>query len=779
MDKYLIIQPKKEKEKEITEPVVSLVNPHLKPNDLEPLEVKESKEKKKEKEKYILCTPSEEQSEIIQSVIDGKNVIVDSVAGSGKTTTILHIGKAFSGKPTLAASEAGKSLPEKKILVLTYNAKLKIETREKATSLELENMEIHSYHAFCVKYYDHRCYTDPGIITVLKSDKKPKKSFEYDLILLDEQQDMTNLYYRLVKKVIRDSGKTDVQIACFGDIYQNIYSFKGSDDRFLSFADRIYSLECLSNREWRQSLESLDSNTGALDGRQWRHLRISESFRITNHMCTFINKHLLGNSRIISKKESQHKVRYIICDTFTQTPYDEFRKYIEFGYRADDIFVLAPSVKKGKHDSPVRILENRIVNSGIPCYVPISDEEKIDEQIIQNKVVFSTFHQVKGLERKVVLVFNFDDSYFDFYGRDLPKDRCPNIMYVALTRAKEQMTLFHHYENEYISCLLDKYRIGSTCTLIERRDCLGIKKTLHEPLELGVTELIRNMGIEIIDYAIHSIDYKTIQAAEKAIDIPLKIQTGANTFENVSDINGVAIPAIYEYLSHKKVTMIDQLKKLISRLSLYHRQQYDTIVHKDKMTVSDILYLANLYSSIVSGYIFKTEQIKEYKWLASKPLKSCLERLGSVVSKDGTTYEVSVEAKEVIYNRRLVGIVDVIDGMKNIVYELKCVQTVTSENILQLAIYAWIIEGLGPNRQSKVTYPEDRTQTGVTYQLFNIFTNEVIEVIYNEKIKGMVEFLVKAKYGSLERCSDEEFIEKCLKEDIKEVVFGKEEKCLL
>ena len=743
MDKYLIrIVKEPLQEKEITNP-----DPHLKSNDLKPLETLEVKEKKKEKEKYVLCTPSEEQSEIIQSVIDGKNVIVDSVAGSGKTTTILHIGKAFSGKPTLAASEAGKCLPEKKILVLTYNAKLKIETREKAESLELENMEIHSYHAFCVKYYDHRCYTDPGIITVLKSDKKPKKSFTYDLILLDEQQDMTNLYYRLVKKVIRDSGKTDVQIACFGDIYQNIYSFKGSDDRFLSFADKIYGTE--TNREWN-------------------HLRISESFRITKNMCTFINKHLLGNSRIISKKESQHKVRYIICDTFTQTPYDEFRKYIELGYRADDIFVLAPSVKKGKHDSPVRILENRIVNSGIPCYVPISDEEKIDEQIIQNKVVFSTFHQVKGLERKVVLVFNFDDSYFDFYGRDLPKDRCPNIMYVALTRAKEQMTLFHHYENEYISCLLDKYRIGTTCTLIERRDCLGIKKTLHEPLELGVTELIRNMGIEIIDYAIHSIDYKTIQIAEKAIDIPLKIQTGANTFENVSDINGVAIPAIYEYLSHKKVTMIDQLKKLISRLSLYHRQQYDTIVHKDKMTVSDILYLANLYSSIVSGYIFKTEQIKEYKWLASKPLKSCLERLGRVVSKDGTTYEVNVEAKEVIYNRRLVGIVDVIDSIKNIVYELKCVQTVTSENILQLAIYAWMIEGLCPNRQSKVTY-----------QLFNIFTNEVIEVIYNEKIKGMVEFLVKAKYGSLERCSDEEFIEKCLKEDIKEVVFGKEEKCLL
>ena len=309
MDKYLI--------RTVKEPIKNIGPTVLEPLEApEPLEVKE---KKKEKDKYVLCTPSEEQSEIIQSVIDGKNVIVDSVAGSGKTTTILHI---------------GKSLPEKKILVLTYNAKLKIETREKATSLELENMEIHSYHAFCVKYYDHRCYTDPGIIAVLKGDKKPKKSFEYDLILLDEQQDMTNLYYRLVKKVIRDSGRTDVQIACFGDIYQNIYSFKGSDDRFLSFADKIYSLGCSStetNREWRQSLESKDSNTGALDGRQWKHLRISESFRITKNMCNFVNKHLLGNTRIISKKESQHKIRYIICDTFTQTPYDEFRKYIELG----------------------------------------------------------------------------------------------------------------------------------------------------------------------------------------------------------------------------------------------------------------------------------------------------------------------------------------------------------------------------------------------------------------------------------------------------------------
>lgn len=700
---------------------------------------------------YNLCVPSIEQQTIIDTVIAGENVIVDSVAGSGKTTTILHIGQVSK---------------HKKILVLTYNAKLKIETREKAIGLGLTNMEIHSYHAFGVKYYDRKCHTDPGIIAILKGDKIPNKPFIYDLVLLDEQQDMTNLYYELVKKIIRDmcpNNKQQIQIACFGDVYQNIYSFKGSDDRYLTFASKLYKSSNVNTGDNKSS----NVNTG---DRNWKHLRISESFRITKQMCNFVNKHLLGNNRIISNKETNSKVRYIICDTFTNTTYDEFRRYIEAGYKPDDIFILAPSIKKGKHDSPIRILENRIVNSGLACYVPVSDEEKIDEQVIQNKVVFSTFHQVKGLERKVVLVFNFDESYFDYYGRDLPKTHCPNIIYVALTRAKECMTLFHHYENEYMSCLLNRYSIGSTCCLIERRECLGIKKKMESPLELSVTELIKNMGIEIIDYAINSIDYKIIQASQKSVDIPLKIQTGYNTYENVSEINGVAIPAIYEYISHKKVTIIDSLRKLISRLSTTHKRNYDIITNKDKMTVGDILYLANLYNSITSGYIFKTEQIKEYKWLENKPLKVCLERLGNVVSRERTDYEVPIEAEEIIYNRRLVGILDILEMSDNTatIWELKCVSHITNEHILQLCIYSWILENMDKYKDVKKCY-----------KLFNIYTNEIIEIEYNEKIRSTVEYLVKAKYGSLARCSDEEFIQKCINTNYNFENKVNSEKCLI
>ena len=69
---------------------------------------------------------------------------------------------------------------------------------------------------------------------------------------------------------------------------------------------------------------------------------------------------------------------------------------------------------------PVLILENLIKKymPDIPIYVPLSDEGPVDETIISNKLAFLSFHQSKGLERKVVFVFNFDNSYFKYYEKE-------------------------------------------------------------------------------------------------------------------------------------------------------------------------------------------------------------------------------------------------------------------------------------------------------------------------------------------------------------------------
>ena len=59
---------------------------------------------------------SEEQQHILNVTKTGVNVVVDAVAGTGKTTLILSI---------------ADELPDTQILQMTYNKSLKFEVREK------------------------------------------------------------------------------------------------------------------------------------------------------------------------------------------------------------------------------------------------------------------------------------------------------------------------------------------------------------------------------------------------------------------------------------------------------------------------------------------------------------------------------------------------------------------------------------------------------------------------------------------------------------------------
>ena len=172
---------------------------------------------------------SDEQQSVIQGLIDGNNIIVDSVAGSGKTTCNLHIAKHF---------------PQLNILLLTYNAKLKLETREKVSKLKINNLETQSYHSFCVKHYNKKCYTDTTINIILKTNQPLLDSIDYDIIIIDEAQDMSNIYYQLVCKIYNDN-KKEAKICIVGDKFQSIFQFNGADERFITMAEKIFNFNDL------------------------------------------------------------------------------------------------------------------------------------------------------------------------------------------------------------------------------------------------------------------------------------------------------------------------------------------------------------------------------------------------------------------------------------------------------------------------------------------------------------------------------------------------------
>ena len=133
---------------------------------------------------------SEEQQHILELALQGTNVIVDAVAGTGKTTLVLGIAAAMK---------------EQKILQVTYNAALRKDVQQRVSEEELPNLQVHTYHSFAVKYYSTNAHTDTGIRHMLRDGKCPRKPIELaDIVVLDEAQDMTTLYFELIINMAKD-----------------------------------------------------------------------------------------------------------------------------------------------------------------------------------------------------------------------------------------------------------------------------------------------------------------------------------------------------------------------------------------------------------------------------------------------------------------------------------------------------------------------------------------------------------------------------------------------
>jgi DNA polymerase III epsilon subunit-like protein len=664
---------------------------------------------------------SQEQQGVLKALSENKNVIVDSVAGSGKTTCILHI---------------VNSMKDKQILLLTYNSKLRLETRQKAKQLKLPNIEVHTYHSFAYKYY-HTCKNDLELHNILVKEKVSKTKMNFDILILDETQDMTLLYYKLVSRLVSDMYNKNPQICILGDRYQSIYDFNKADNRFIILADKLFG-----NKE-----------------SQWAFLNLSQTFRCTHEMTQFINHCMLGYQRLLSNKSNNHLPRYIYADAYGEDinhycPYDELVYYFKNGYKPEDIFIIAPSVRSER--TPIRALENviKLKMPHIPIYVPISDDEKIDEDILKNKLVFSTFHQVKGLERKVVIVFCFDESYFVYYKKDVSPHVCPNELYVATTRASERMSLFHDRTYGPLP-FLNESNINRYCTVI---GSTGPRKEQLEDKRLkpiGVTDLLRFCTYEVLQECCKFFRTYKIRETGEFIDIPCKIKQVMNdveTFENVSDITGISIPTYFEMMTNQKCTIANNLLTFHGKNKKVVQICLEANDKLDKITPDKLLNLSNLWSAFTTGYRFKLDQISEYNWLSDDLLTKCMDRFKTLEISNHSTFE-----KEIKYNTDLIkhseinGYIDCIDVEKKNVYEFKCVQELKDEHFIQLAIYKLMYSSL---------FEKD-----MNYYLYNILSDElyVLEAT-TESLKRMVRVLENNKNAHMKKDNDTLFIEKTLAE---------------
>ncbi|KAJ6540545.1 P-loop containing nucleoside triphosphate hydrolase protein [Mycena capillaripes] len=248
----------------------------------------------------------------------------------------------------------------------------------------------------------------------------------YKRVVVDEFQDCKREEYYMIYtalKVLRQ--RHDVRLIFIGNECQSLFASLGGDSRYLQFADRDLGLFGPT--------------------RQWKRFTLRQAFRTTNCDAAFINNIFLcgqEDRHLVGSREGRRPI-------YIYGSYDEdLLKSIvsvltplieEFG--VEGIAILMPSTRNIGNRLPAKLL-NTLKGLKYDVVQPDGDAP-LDPAVFVGKIAVANYHQFQGLERPVVLVLGLEESYFTYYGTNLPTDRCPEAVLLALTRAKMQLILVH------------------------------------------------------------------------------------------------------------------------------------------------------------------------------------------------------------------------------------------------------------------------------------------------------------------------------------------------
>ena len=705
---------------------------------------------------------SAEQTIIIHHMKEGKNVVVDACAGSGKSTTILS---------------CAREMPHKKFLQITYNSMLRMEIKEKVHSLGLKNIVVHTYHSLAVAKYSKNAFTDTGLRQILYQNMSPITPIKpQDVIVLDETQDMTFLYFQFVVKYCREMG-TPFQLLILGDYMQGLYEFKGADIRFLTMANEI----------WRD-FEYLKTS-------EFMTCTLKTSYRITRPMADFVNKVMLDEERVIACRDGRSVLYIRNAKYFLQrTIVYNILELLKSGVKPNDIFVLGASVKGP--NSQIRRVENVLVEAGIPCHVPMLETDKIDEKVINGKVVFSTFHCVKGRQRPYVFVIGFDNSYFHTYAKTFSPEKCPNTLYVACTRATHGLFLLERADtatdqplkflklnhNEMKEQPYIDFKGQPRTIFYEKTDEKKEEIQKHHVTPTDLIKFIPESVLEEISPILDKIFVRECSEELDVLDIPTMIPT-KNGYEDVSDLNGIAIPAMYydyvesEWVEEEKDyqnVLYDIIQETMRNTKSGEYTFLKDIIKDlspDFETVNDYLYLANIYVATQEKLYFKLKQIErsEYDWLKPEILSRCKERLLNVLEEECKMERPMVEETiiNVLDEDAHVYIDELLDrhfpnkkfrftaridlATVKTVWELKCTTTISQDHLLQVVIYCWLW---------RRTRPMCRRE----FKIFNIKSGEILRLDTDIHILDkIITSLLNGKYEEHVPPNDADFLMDCRK----------------
>lgn len=695
-------------------------------------------ERRKKKRPF---TPSKEQQEIAE-LCSIKNVVVSARPGSGKTATAEAIVAAH---------------PDKRVAVLTYSKRLQLETKRRLRSYP--NCDVFTFHAMAGLLFGTLVRDDVTLANqkklALGRNQLPRWNFApFDIIVLDEFQDCTELLFWLTNCFVlannQNAGGQPARLVVLGDERQSIYGFRGADERYLTLAPDILR---------------------AVSPHPFLRAQLNRSFRLSDLSVRFINNTFLGGESYISSSKPGPEPIMLRCYHKSSSALAKQLSALISRYGAKNTAIIAPAVRQGGLlQDTVNILSEKY---SVPIAVSVNDEIPLDDRVIKGKLCVSTIHQFKGSERDLIILFNIDSSFFDYFGRDLPDDRCPNEVFVALTRAAEQLVLVHHEGRDIMpfASVEALYETARIINMTRNQDKIKPPPAPGRPLKLGLTlpssiaaqVMARHIKGEDLDVIVHTC--LRIQALpslpeDQHIKLPdVVISNRERGFhEAVSDLNGMVVAAAFEH----------EVAGTLSTLGVSKRETdiMNGIIPAlcSREGVSWLCRKACDYEAKVSGYIPRSIQMEdhEFDWIKPSDLAIARSRLRGELSGEigSLTFEATAEGILTIGKQscEILGRADIVAALSDsdrndgndvkgvgTVWEIKFVAELTNQHVIQACTYAYLL----------------KPQRIVLYNVRNGQKWEITPRDGRKSLRHLIERVLTLKYTTTGKKSDEEFAERC------------------
>lgn len=361
-----------------------------------------------------LLPPSEEQATCI-AALEGGNVVVQAQAGAGKTTVFMHCAQRWIAQR-----------PDAHVLIVCYNVNLRLATEQRLAALGLQE-QVHAYtvHSLAGKMYG-TCIGDTMTLQrYVRSDLPCTVPSPFSLVLVDEGQDLTALMVRVISACVE---KTGSRVMVVGDQRQEIYGFTHDG----AHAVLAKPEECF-----------------APNGMAWTRCALQKSFRVTQANAAFLNvmlRHPADAPMIGVPCPDAPRPIYVIGDMASGAGIDNIILEVLETHRPEQVAIVAPSVNASEYGCP-RIASMLAERLNVDLYTTHKQRADVNEDLLRGKLLISTYHQIKGDERDVVIVLGVDARQYRQDGHPT-RDGAPvvrNALHVACTRARKQLVLFHQH----------------------------------------------------------------------------------------------------------------------------------------------------------------------------------------------------------------------------------------------------------------------------------------------------------------------------------------------